>query len=158
MIKPLIASITALALTFATVAPAHAQSFSREEVGKLVIGLAAIAALNAALENRKSNEPSTRAHDRNNRAPQAQGNRGHGWGQLNRHNDRRALPRECLRGVETRFGTQRMFLQRCLEQNYRHVNSLPGRCAVRVYTNNGPRQGYDPLCLREAGYTSDRRR
>lgn len=158
MIKPLIAGLTALALTFATVAPAQAEGFSREDAGKLLIGLAAIAALNAALENRKPDAPATQVDDRHNRAPVVQGNRGHGWGQLNRDNDRRALPRECLRGVETRFGTQRMFVQRCLERNYRHVNSLPNRCAVRVYTSNGPRQGYDPLCLREAGYRSDQRR
>lgn len=163
MFKPLIAGLTALSLTFATVAPAQAQGLSREDTSKLIIGLTALAVLGAAINNNndRDKEPARQAHDRNDRdrwAPQSHGNRGHGWGNLNRQNNRWELPGECLRGIETRFGTQRMFVQRCLERNYRHVNSLPARCAVRVYSNDGPRQGYDPLCLREEGYTSDRRR
>ncbi len=155
MFKPLIAGLTALSLTFATVAPVQAEGFSREDAGKLLFGLVAIAALNAAIENNTRNDPpATQVHDR---APQANRNRGHDWGRLNRH-DRRDLPRECLRGIETRFGTQHMFEQSCLDRNYRQVDSLPARCAVRVYSSNGPRRGYDPLCLREQGYRSDRRR
>ena len=158
MLKPLIAGLTALSLTFATVAPAQAQGLSREDTGKLLIGLTALAVLGAAInDNERDKKPATQAHDREQWSQQGRGN-GHGWGNLNRQNNRRELPGECLRGIETRFGTQRMFVQRCLERNYHHVASLPARCAVRVYSNDGPRQGYDPLCLREAGYTSDRRR
>lgn len=158
MLKPLIAGLTALSLTFATAAPAQAQGLSREDTGKLLIGLTALAVLGAAINDKKDEKkPETQVRDRDQWSQQGRGN-GHGWGNLNRQNDRRELPGECLRSVETRFGTQRMFVQRCLERNYRQVNSLPARCAVRVYSNDGPRQGYDPLCLREAGYRSDRRR
>ncbi|MBE0414310.1 hypothetical protein [Yoonia sp.] len=162
MIKPIIAALTALSLTFATVSPAQAQGISREEAGKLLIGLAAIAALNAALENRKP-KPQPPAAQVNNRPDWApQGHRGNDWSSLQQKEKQKkghnALPATCLQDVENRFGSQRMFVQRCLERNYRHVDRLPARCAVRVYTNNGPREGFDPLCLRQAGFTSDRRR
>ncbi len=161
MLKPLIAGITALSLTLAAAVPAQAQGMNREDVGKLLIGLAAVAVIGAAIEeNRDRNsDRSTPVHDR------------HDWNGINRNNDwsdlnrqhssnrdrHRALPHGCLRTVETRFGNQRMFGKRCLERNYRHVNSLPDRCAVRIYTNDGPRRGFDPLCLREQGFRTDRR-
>lgn len=155
MFKPLIAGITALSVAFASAAPAQANGLDREDVGKLLIGLAAVAALNAAIDrnNRddRRDESSTRTQHRNN-----------SWDDLNRPRQRdhvrnRELPRQCLRSIETRFGTQRMFTQRCLERNYARVNRLPERCAVRVYSDNGPRSGFDPLCLREAGYRATRR-
>jgi hypothetical protein len=160
MFKSLIAGVTALSLTLATAMPAQASGLDRQDAGKLLIGLAAIAALSVAIENnnRRDRDRATPAHE-----PVQRGiNRNNDWAGLNRqhrnNNNHRALPRECLRSVETRFGTQRMFGKRCLERNYRHVNSLPGRCAVRVYTDNGPRRGFDPHCLREQGFRSDRRR
>ncbi len=163
MFKPLIAGITALSLTLASTTPLQAQGLDREDVGKLLIGLAAVAVIGAAIEeNRDRNKDrnrSTQVHD----TPQWNGiNRNNNWSDLNRQhqsnsNARRVLPHACLRTVETRFGHQRIFGQRCLERNYRHVNRLPDRCAVRLYTNDGPRRGYDPLCLREQGYRSDRR-
>jgi hypothetical protein len=159
MFKPLIAGITALSLTLATTAPLHAQSIDRENVGKLLIGLAAVAVIGAAIEENRDRSRSTPVHDNR----QTGGiNRNNSWSDLNRnhrHNNdaRRVLPGGCLRTVETRFGNQRMFGQRCLERNYRHASRLPERCAVRLYTNDGPRRGFDPLCLREQGFRSDRR-
>ena len=158
MFKHMIAGITALSLTFATAAPVQANGFDREDVGKLLIGLAAIAALNVAIQksNRddRADEPTQTVNHRS--------SRNNSWADLNRSRQRDNarnwdLPRECLRNVETRFGTQRMFGKRCLERNYARVNRLPDRCAVRVYTSNGPRRGFDPLCLREQGFRSTRR-
>lgn len=163
MFKPLIAGITALSLTLATTTPTYAQGMDREDVGKLLFGLAAVAVIGAAIDQNRdrnrSRNRSTPAHE----TPQLNGiNRNPGWSDLGRQHQtnssgRRALPHACLRSVETRFGTQRMFGKRCLENNYRHASRLPERCAVRVYTNDGPRRGFDPLCLREQGFRSDRR-
>lgn len=163
MFKPLIAGITAISLTLATTTPLHAQGMDRDDVGKLLFGLAAIAVIGTAIDRNRDRDRdrnrSTRAHQ----TPQTGGiHRNNGWSELNREhqratNSRRVLPRACLRTVETRFGDQRLFGQRCLERNYRHVSRLPERCAVRVYTTNGPRSGFDPLCLREQGYRSNRR-
>ena len=161
MFKPLIAGIAALSLTFTTATPTYAQGLDREDVGKLLIGLAAVAVIGAAIEeNRDRNrDRSTPAHD----TPNWNGiNRNGGWSGLADNHDanvssRRLLPHECLRRVETRYGPQRIFGKRCLDNNYRHASRLPDRCAVRVYTNNGPRRGFDPQCLREQGFRSDRR-
>ncbi len=152
MMKSLIVTVTALALATAT--PASAQGIDREDLGKLLIGLAAVAVIGAAIEENRDRDESTQVHDRHNDNSWSDINRGNNWSNLNRNN-RRVLPRECFRRVETRFGTQRIFGKRCLERNYRHVNSLPNRCAVRIYTDNGPRRGFDPHCLREQGYRAD---
>ena len=157
MFKSMIAGITALSLTLATATPSHADGMDRDEVGKLLFGLAAVAIIGSALDNRD------RRRDREAEVETVQ--RGidpnRTWSDLNREhrrNDaRRTLPHDCLRTVQTRYGHQRMFGQRCLERNFRHVNRLPDLCQVRVYTDNGPRRGYDPLCLREQGFRSDRR-
>ncbi|MEJ8561922.1 hypothetical protein QTO30_12335 [Yoonia sp. GPGPB17] len=155
MFKPLIAGITALSLTLATTTPLQAQGLDRDDVGKLIFGLAAIAVIGAAIDN-------NRDRDRNRRTQVHQTpQRNNSWSDLNRdhqnaQNRRRALPHACLRSVETRFGQQRLFGKRCLERNYRHVNRLPDRCAVRIYTTDGPRRGFDPVCLREQGFRSDR--
>lgn len=157
MFKSLIAGVAALTLTFASVTPSYANGLDREEVGKLLIGLAAIAALNAAIENNNRRDDMT--------APvvtpvQRGTNRDNDWSELNRqhsNNSRRTVPYQCLQTVQTRFGTQRLFGQHCLQRSYRHVNSLPERCVVQLYTFDGPVRGYDPLCLQDQGYRSDRR-
>ncbi len=160
MMKRLVAGVTALSLTLASAAPVQANGLDREDVGKLLFGLVAIAAVSAAIENnqRRENETAaTQAHS----TP-----RNGGWAGLNRpqprHDNRRderrmTPPYDCLRTVETRFGDLRLFGQRCLERNYRYAADLPERCEVRVYSDNGPRNGYDPLCLREQGYRTNRR-
>lgn len=158
MFKPLIAGITALSMTLATMTPAHANGLDREDIGKLLFGIATIAALNAAINHNNRND---RAETRNTQIQTINNNR-QSWADLNRSrqqnaNRGRVLPRECLRTVDTRFGVQRMFDRRCLNRNYDRVNRLPNRCAVRVFTNNGPRNGFDPLCLREAGFRATRR-
>ncbi len=155
MFKHLIAGLTAASLILVT--PAQAGGLDRDEVGKLVLGIAAIAALSAVLDHRKKDN-STRVHDNRRHNPAPRSNNSNRWSDLNQRTNSRVIPHDCMRRVETRFGTQRMFGRRCLERNYTFVNSLPERCAVRVYTDNGPRRGFDPLCLREQGYRSDRRR
>jgi len=161
MFKSMIAAMTALSLTLAT--PVHAAGMNRDEVGKLVFGLAAIAAISTVVNSRNRasvTAPVVQVDDREGRYRENQRNNGRSdrWSDLNQRTNQRVIPRDCLREVETRFGTQRMFGRQCLERNYRQAATLPNRCAVRVYTNSGPREGFDPLCLREQGYTTNRRR
>ena len=160
MLKSLTAAVTALSLTLATATPSYAQNLNRDDVGKLLIGLAAVAVIGAAIEENRDRDRnrSTQVHD----TPSWSGINRNSWSDLNRQHEhsqsnRRTLPHECLRRVQTRFGDQRIFGKRCLENNYRHASRLPDRCAVRVYTNNGPVRGFDPFCLREQGFRSDRR-
>ena len=67
------------------------------------------------------------------------------------------LPSNCAREIETRYGTVRMFVRRCLERTFARVDRLPRRCEVRVMSMSGPRNGYDSYCLRENGYRISRR-
>ena len=159
MMKSLIAGATALSLTFASVSPAQADGLDREDVGKLLFGLVAIAAVSAAIEN-------NRQDDDRPAATQAHTPRNGSWADLNRPQHRPdnrlserhlTLPAQCVQTVDTRFGPLRMVGERCLERNYRFAADLPARCEVRVYSDRGPRSGYDPLCLREQGYRINRR-
>jgi len=155
MMKSIITGITALSLTLATVTPAQADGLDREDVGKLLLGLVAIAAVGAVIDNNQRRDQQSTQGRQNNQ------DRG-SWADLNRPRERRAerariLPHRCLQTVETRFGHLRLFSERCLERRYRHVDHLPRRCEVRVYSAEGPRNGFDPLCLREQGYRTNRR-
>lgn len=158
MLKPIIAGITALSLTLATATPSAAQGLDREDVGKLLVGLAALAVIGAAIDENRDRDSGTSVST----TRQWSGiNHSADWSGLADHHDRvvsnrRVLPNACLVSVETRYGTQRMFGSRCLENNYRHASRLPERCEVRVFTNRGPRTGFDPQCLREQGFRSDR--
>tara|TARA_R110002049_G_scaffold57469_3_gene157549 strand:+ start:1204 stop:1629 length:426 start_codon:yes stop_codon:yes gene_type:complete len=67
------------------------------------------------------------------------------------------IPRGCLKNFDTRFGNYRMFQRSCMRENYRFVQSLPRACRVRIVTRKGARNGWDPQCLRQAGYTARRR-
>jgi len=156
MLKILITAMTALSLTIASVAPVQANGIDREDVGKIIIGIAAIAALNAYLENQRRDDDDDRDRDR------ASSRNNNSWADLNRPRPReqvrrRNLPSDCLRRVNARGGVQHIYTQSCLDRNYAQVDSLPNRCRVRLQTQNGPRRGYDPLCLHEAGYRATRR-
>ncbi len=149
----LTAAVTALSLILTSASQAQADGLDREDIGKLLFGLVAIAAVGAAIENNREDS---------NEATQAHASRTGSWADLHRPRPRedtrrRILPAECLSTVETRFGNLRLFGQRCLERNYRFVSDLPDRCQVRIYADRGPRTGYDPLCLREQGYRTNRR-
>ncbi len=65
---------------------------------------------------------------------------------------RNLLPGECLYSFDTYEGPARVFGARCLERNYRYVNSLPQSCLRRVWTDRGTRYGYGARCLRRQGY------
>ncbi|MFK7878649.1 hypothetical protein [Roseobacter sp.] len=67
---------------------------------------------------------------------------------------RKLLPGNCLRSVDTWQGRLRYFGQRCLKQQYKHVDRLPQACALRVRSVG---RGYDALCLRNKGYQLARR-
>ncbi|SFR55302.1 hypothetical protein SAMN04488005_2830 [Yoonia tamlensis] len=140
MFKSVIAGITALSLTFATAMPAQANGFDRDDVGKIIIGIAALAALNAAIENnrRDRQQPETPQHPTSG-------------------NNQQSLPQSCMERIDTRYGEHRMLMRRCLQRNDIRVRDLPNRCEVRLFTDDGPRNGFDPACLRQAGYRIDRR-
>ena len=151
MFKSLIAGVTALSLTFSTAAPAQAAGLSDDDLGKIIFGIAALAAISTLVEPQTNRIP---APVTRNVSPRQ--NRENSSGHRHQSADRTVLPRECLRSYETRFGTHRMFGRRCLQNNYSLARRLPNSCSVRIFTEAGSRRGFDPSCLRSHGYTARR--
>lgn len=165
MFKTLTAGLMALTLTFTSATSAQAQGLSEEDVGKILFGLLATAAIaNAVKNNRDDRAAPVQRHVTPRVEIHRQPTKPRGeWRHQNqtRHSERRqdytVLPRTCLRTFDGRNGTQRMLVQRCLDRNYARAASLPDRCAVRVRTDRGTRHGYNPRCLRDMGYRISRR-
>lgn len=69
-----------------------------------------------------------------------------------RPNRRKALTAACIRKHQTYNGKAKVFGQRCLQKHYRHADSLPNQCKVRLATTKGTRRGYSIPCLKDHGY------
>lgn len=62
------------------------------------------------------------------------------------------LPQRCMTTVQTRRDTLRYMNERCLQNNYRWVGSLPRACTIKVKGPRGVRTGYQAGCLKRNGY------
>lgn len=123
-----------------------------DQIGAILFGLAALAVLGTAIENRNDRDrPRTEAH---NPRPAANPPRqGDGLGIPPRA---RVLPARCFRRVETREGQAQFYAKRCLRNNYRFADRLPARCETAVRTDRGFRIGYRPRCLHRLGFSRAR--
>ena len=148
MFKSFIAGITALLLTVVIAAPAQANGLDEDETGKILFGLFANGIAADIINNAQNNGAA---------APDLRPERPRSWYAPRETRGAKILPRTCLQSVDTRFGDYRMFVRRCMQDNYQFTRNLPGACAVRVVSYNGPRNGWDAECLRERGYRASRR-
>jgi hypothetical protein len=64
----------------------------------------------------------------------------------------RYLPLACLERFRVGTGTLDLFEDGCLERQGVRVRDLPDRCGVTLRTGHDVLRGYDPACLRDAGY------
>ncbi len=149
MYKSLIAGITAISLTITAANPAQAQGLNEEQIGKIIFGLFATAAVASIINNQQEKSERVEEPARNTWQPRPRGER---------PRDQFAVPRRCLATFQTRTGSVRMFERGCMRENYRRVAQLPRSCAVRSVTRVGARGGWDPQCLRDEGYYISRRR
>lgn len=142
--KTLTAGILAASLALTSLTPTSASARMSDE--DALAGILTLLFLGAAIHNSRDNDRAVPAPAPAPR-PQANNNR---W---------RVLPANCLRRIETRRGeTVRLFTQRCLQNNYSHMNRLPQACHVRVRTAEGQRrQGFRARCLRNAGFRTNQR-
>lgn len=180
MIRFLKAGLTALALTSASTAPLQAKSLPPgSDAAQVLFGVAAVAVIGAALETQRTAplpeaqvtpvhhipRPGGITPRASTNSPIARGitpgaRYGAGsWSGLgrayqHRHAAEHPLPDYCLSWVDTRFGSQQIYSQDCIAWHYPAAHRLPDRCAVRLFSTTGPREGYDPLCLRAAGFRS----
>ena len=66
---------------------------------------------------------------------------------------RKALTAACVRSHKMYNGKKtKIFGRKCLQNHYRHFDSLPKECAVRLSTVKGPRRGFSIPCLKHNGY------
>lgn len=135
--KTLMAGVLATSLALTSLSPTTASAAMSDE--DAIAGILTLLLLGAAIHNRRDRDP----------APAPQPDVTDNW---------RVLPANCIRDVTRRNGnTIRMFGQRCLNNNYNHVNRLPDQCHVRVRNqNNQVRQGYRVRCLRREGFRTNR--
>ncbi len=169
MYKTFIAGLTAVSLTLSSAAPAQANGMTEDQIGKILFGLIATGIVAKIIENNQSNPsaaiapnpwvPQTAEAPRPHRPQIVEAPRPSRPHLVNPRGERNrmVLPRNCVKTLDTQYGSYRLFQRNCMRQNHRFVSDLPRRCKVRIATHNGPRNGWDPRCLREAGYTARRR-
>lgn len=150
MRKQSIIAVVSAAMLLTSGAPAFAAEKEGEQLGRILFGLAAVAAVSHILQQQERATPTAPTRQRQGRPATRN--------QSTRVDRTKIIPQSCLRTVETRFGDYRMYGARCMTRNFAFASRLPAQCQVQVYTASGQRSGYDPLCLREDGYQSDRRR
>jgi hypothetical protein len=163
MYRTFIAGITALSVTLTATTPVQAQGISDEDLGKLLFGLVATAAVVAMIDNHSSGarrESTAAPSPRIVETPRPRLDRPKGWVGEARRN---LLPRQCLRTVHTRRRDVRIFARGCMSQNYPRIASLPRECIVRARNHNTygqqrRQQGWDAQCMRDYGYQIARRR
>jgi hypothetical protein len=144
MKKTFLAGLMSVSLAMTGLTATTAVADQRDDIARLLVGIATVAIIaNAVKNNTDRNRTDVQPHRPQPTQPQA---------------SRWVLPGECLTTVNARRGEVRMFTQRCLQENYRYANRLPNECRISVNGRSHTRVGYDPRCLRDYGYTSDRRR
>ncbi len=67
------------------------------------------------------------------------------------------LPDYCLKTFNTRYGTERLFTQSCLQDNFHYSNSIPHQCETTIRYRNGfnnlrVQAVYNSQCLEDWGY------
>ena len=139
MLKTLTAGLVATTIALTSLAPTSAQANDHEDLAKLLAGIAAIAIISRAV--RDDDRSRTRTHTQTHRHAGIPPNR-------------RVLPFECFRRVDTRNGRIGVFGKRCLNNNYRFADRLPQRCLVHVPIRDRFRPAYRAQCLRNAGFTA----
>ncbi len=147
MTKTFLAGIMAASLAFTGLTAAPAQAEMNTQTRNLLIGLAATAIIAGAINNNRAGQAAPVQVQRNDWTPAPAPQRS--WS--------RVLPAACIVDLNGRRGDIRIFSERCLDRNYRFADRLPEQCAIRVRTRDGRVNGYDPRCLRDAGFTTDRR-
>ncbi|MFT4742780.1 MAG: hypothetical protein ACI91Z_000754 [Yoonia sp.] len=143
MFKTLIAGATALSLTFT---PANAQGFNEEQIGQIIFGLFATAAIAKIIKD--NNGPALAQAEpvapvvRHPRTPR---------------DARKVLPQRCINAFQTDQGRVRMFTRSCIARHYTHAANFPRNCERDVMTRRGFRTGWAVRCMRNAGFRTDRR-
>lgn len=174
-----IAAIISVSIAITAIS-ANSAAAGERETANLLAGLAGLAIIGAIIHDSNKKNKTTDYTSRDNYAPLPQqkhdySNRGrdrqhkHNYDAPPRHKEnvhgqpkqrplphrvsRKALPSNCLRSIDTRRGPQRIFGNRCLNNNFRHVNKLPHACYTEVRSRGRLHHGFGARCLHNKGYS-----
>ena len=138
MMKTLTAGVLAATLALTSLTPTTARAGMSEE--DAIAGLLTLLFIGAAIHHSRNNDPAPVP------VPPVETQ---SW---------RDLPEQCQRRMTRRNGNRiNFFAQRCLINNYEHMDRLPERCHVRFRTEGGQRrQGYRTRCLSNEGFRTNR--
>ncbi len=170
--KRLTATIAGLAIAGSLIAPAPARA-DGDDIAKVIVGIAAIAIIAKALDGRNDRDNLTTVGSRRLGSIEQYDGRRSIDGTIRRYDNKRydnrrgpkarrgykkhALPRTCLRVVETSRGDRLAYGARCVNRNFRFASKLPGRCETVVRTRRGFRTVYGARCLKRDGWKVARR-
>ena len=159
ILKTALAAALALGLA---VQPQQVAAAEGEDIAKALAGLAALAIIAKAVDDRKDSKKRKAAETTRSGRIGNFGSRDNRriidgrvlpYGRAERRDYRKlALPKECLRRVETRFGSRPAYASNCLDHNYRHARHLPEACETLIRTSRGLRAVYGARCLARDGW------
>lgn len=139
--------ILALALSAALALPtftAPARAGDDDDFARLLAGVATLFVIGKAIE---MSQEDARDHKKRKKHKKHY-KKGHKKGHGAKPHQKRLLPAQCLKNR----GGYRMMAAGCLKRKYGSTDHLPRACYTRVFTQDGPRKGFEPGCLRERGY------
>ncbi len=165
--KTLTATIASIALAGSLAIPAPAAADS-DDFARALAGIAAIAIIAKAIDNRRDRKRSSTYSTGNLGSYEHYDGRRTIDGTIHRYDNRHgrkarrgfkkhALPRNCLRVVETSRGDRLAYGARCVNRNFKFASKLPDRCETAVRTRRGFRTVYGARCLRRDGWNVARR-
>lgn len=170
VIKPVLAAIAAIGLL---TQPQQASAAEGDDIARALVGIATLAIIAKAVDDRKDRKK--KATTQRWRAEQTQGAARFGsrdnrriidgrvlpFGEKPRAGKRgykkHALPRQCLRTVETRRGNRPAYAARCLDRTYKFARRLPQSCEALIRTRRGVQAVYGARCLQRDGWNVARR-
>lgn len=171
----LIKIVCGLALGGAMLLPVPARA-DGEDIAKAIAGIAAVAIIAKAIDDRKDRKSAETTVSSTTRAGRfgsieqdyPYDGRRIIEGTVRPYDDRHGpkagrgykklpLPESCLRWVDTGRGDRLAYESRCLDRRYKFASKLPEQCETAVRTSRGFREVYGARCLRRDGWIVARR-
>jgi hypothetical protein len=138
MFKPLAAPLLAGAIALSPIGAAPARADG--DLGKVVAGIALLAIIGTALQDRADAAPAPVHH------PHPAPGYGPGYGYTP------PLPAQCKETIREHGRDVTIYGKACLKQHMRRAEWLPGQCERKVEIFGNPRSVYGAQCLRRLGW------
>ena len=171
MNKFVVSAVVSLGLLLPFGSAVQAGEFDRNDVARALLGVAAVAIIAKAIDDRNDRKDAARSRSshhagsgfnefvngsasgvrvidgriRDGRIVSPASRAHRGFKQL-------PLPASCNVIVETRYGDRAAYSRSCLDRHYKFASKLPGACETLVRTPRGYRAVYGARCLDRDGW------